>query len=245
MMQDILTIVWKEWKEITLQRGTVRGGRISLIVIILIMGIIPPTQMGAEWIKSPMAFIIALWIPLVLVSNVVCDSFAGERERHTLETLLASRLSDRAILFGKIAASVSYGWGIAVVMTLIGLVTINIVEKGGALLLYDARMSLSILIGSLLSSTLAAGVGVFISLRAETVRQAQQTMGLAVMLLFLVPMFGVQAIPEEIRLKVAKFLSGVDITLAIVVVLLLLLVFDIALILAALARFRRTHLILD
>jgi ABC-2 type transport system permease protein len=245
MIQDILTIVWKEWKEITLQRGAVRGGRLSLVVIILVMGIVPATQMGPEWVESPIAFIIALWIPLVLVSNVVSDSFAGERERHTLETLLASRLSDRAILFGKIAATVSYGWSIVIVITLLGLVSLNIAEKSEAILLYDARMALSILIGSLLSSTLAAGVGVFISLGAESVRQAQQTMGLAVMLLFLVPLFGAQAVPEEVKLRVAEFLTGVDSTFAIVVVLLVLFVIDVSLILAAKARFRRTQLILD
>ena len=40
----------------------------------------------------------------------VPDPLPRERERHTLETLLASRLSDRAILLGKIGAAVGFEW---------------------------------------------------------------------------------------------------------------------------------------
>ena len=40
-----------------------------------------------------MTTVMWMWFSLLLVINVVADSFAGERERHTLETLLASRLS--------------------------------------------------------------------------------------------------------------------------------------------------------
>jgi ABC-type Na+ efflux pump permease subunit len=41
---------------------------------------------------------------------MITDSIAGERERQTLETLLASRLPDRAILLGKVAAITLLGW---------------------------------------------------------------------------------------------------------------------------------------
>ena len=37
---------------------------------------------------------------------MIADGIPGERERHTLETLLASRLSDRSILLGKVMAAV-------------------------------------------------------------------------------------------------------------------------------------------
>ena len=49
----------------------------------------------------------------MMVSSLVADSFAGERERHTLETLLASRLPDRAILAGKLLVPVAVAWGAA------------------------------------------------------------------------------------------------------------------------------------
>lgn len=52
------------------------------------------------------------------------DAIAGERERHTLETLLASRIGYRAILPGKLIVTVGYAWGMALVGLLLSLVVI-------------------------------------------------------------------------------------------------------------------------
>jgi len=66
------------------------------------------------------------WVPLFLVMGVIAYSFAGDRERHTLETLLASRLSNRAILLGKIAAAVGYALRVTLLSLAAGLVTVNV-----------------------------------------------------------------------------------------------------------------------
>ena len=174
MIADIQTMVWKEWKEILLQGG--RRGRWNLLLFVAVFGIFMPWQFGRAWVTSPTSLIYWAWVPLFLVTTVIADAFAGERERHTLETLLASRLPDRAILFGKIAAAVSYGWGISMASMLLGLVTINVLHGNGRLLLYPLVVMVSIVVLSFLSAILAAGAGVLISLRASTVRQAQQTL---------------------------------------------------------------------
>ena len=107
MMQDIATIVWKELKEYMGQGEGRRAGpmRLAFIVVIGVLFAARSPTFGASWktvwIMAYMANVIAL--------SVVPDSFAGERERHTLETLLASRLSDRAILLGKVGARVRLG----------------------------------------------------------------------------------------------------------------------------------------
>ena len=54
------------------------------------LGIVTPLQMGSLWLTSPL--MLAYW-PLLssgMVSTLIADAFAGERERHTLETLLAT-----------------------------------------------------------------------------------------------------------------------------------------------------------
>ena len=114
MFTDIYTIIRKEWKEIFLQKGGMRGGLLSQVIILALLGVFLPLQNGPEWLTSPAAALAWLWLPVMLTMNMVAEAFAGERERHTLETLLASRLSDRAILFGKMAASILYGFAIAV-----------------------------------------------------------------------------------------------------------------------------------
>ena len=174
----------------------------------------------------------------------MADSFAGERERHTLETLLASRLSDRAILLGKIAAAVAYGWGITMVSVLVGLITVNVVHWQGELIFYPPATGLGIVALSFLVAALAAGLGVLVSLRAATVRQAQQTFSIAFFLLF-IPLFAFPLLPEEWQARFVQIAANANLASIVLGVAFLLLIVDAALFVAAMARFKRDRLILD
>jgi ABC-2 type transport system permease protein len=244
MMVDTLTIIKKEWREILLLSPGLRGGRLSLLVLLVVFGIFLPLQSGPEWLESPLNLFIWGWVPFLLVGGVVADSFAGERERQTLETLLASRLSDRAILAGKILATVGYGWGITMACMLVALITINIVHRGGELLLFPWKIGMAAVTASLLVSILAASLGVLVSLRSATVRQAQQVFSLAFIVLF-IPLFLLPLLPESWRLKVMQVLSKADVESIILGVLFLLLALDLGLLAAASRRFQRTRLILE
>jgi len=245
MMADVWTVMWKEWKEIFLQRGSLRGGAWNLLLMIGVFGVFLPLQTGRAWVESPLGLIYWAWVPLFLVTTVVADSFAGERERHTLETLLASRLSDRAILLGKVGAAVGYGWGLTMVGMLVGLVTVNLAHGRGELLLYPAAVFVGIVLLSLLASGLVAAAGVLVSLRAATVRQAAQTMSIAIMLLLFVPVFGVQALPVEWKVRLAQAVMGADVEQIVLIAVAVLIVLDVGLLAAAMARFQRARLILD
>ena len=245
MIADVWTVMWKEWKELLVRRGSLRGGMLSLLIFVGVFGILMPLQMGRDWVESPMTLVYWVWVPLFMVTGVIADSFAGERERRTLETLLASRLSDRAILFGKVGAAVSYGWGLTLISLLLGLVTVNLAQGHGELLLYPLLIGLGIVVLSLLGAGLAAGAGVLVSLRASTVRQAQQTLSIAIMLLLFVPIFGAQALLVEWRARLARMLMAADVTKIVLIVVAVLAVLDIGLLMAAMARFQRERLILD
>ena len=248
MISDIGTFIWKEAKEILLQRGNLRGGWFGLLIFVGVFGIFMPLQSGPSWVESPIGLLYWSWVPFLLVSGVVADSFAGERERHTLETLLASRLSDRAILFGKLGAAIAYGWGFTLVSVLVGLITINLVYGQGDLLMYPAAIGLGILALSFLIAALAAGLGVLVSLRAATVRQAQQIFSVAFFLLF-IPLFAIPMLPETWRAQAINWLmqnSGrISVGTVVLAVAGVLLLIDIALVVAAMARFRRARLIID
>ena len=245
MIADLWTVMWKEWKGLFVQRGSMRGGLLRLVIVIGVLGIVPPLQAGREWVDSPMVLAFAGWMPLLLVTSVVADSFAGERERHTLETLLASRLPDRAILFGKVGTAVSYGWGLTMVSLIMGLVTVNVAQGQGELLLYTPRVILGSCGLGLLTAGLAASAGVLVSLRASTVRQAQQVMSIATMVLLFVPIFGVQALPAEVKGRLAGTLATMDVTRIVLIAAAVLAVLDAGLLAAAMARFQRARLILD
>ncbi len=243
MITDIWTVIWKEGKELlTLQAG-VRGGKYGFFLLIAVLGIFLPWQQGRLWVEEPAYLLVWTWYPLFLVAAVTADAFAGERERHTLETLLASRLSDRVILLGKVLAMVSYGWSIGVVCWLVGLVTVNATSSSGEFLLYPLRTVLAFLVLTFLSAGLGAGAGILVSLRAASVRQAQQSLTLTIMALLLVPVLVVQLLPQHWREALYVNLSEWDLTRAITIGALILALLDIALILIAMARFKRSRLI--
>lgn len=245
MINDIWTVIWKEWKELlTLQTG-LRGGKYGFILLIVVLGVLMPWHQGRLWIEAPAFLLIWTWYPLFLVAAVTADAFAGERERHTLETLLASRLSDRVILFGKTLAIVSYGWSIALVCWLVGLLTVNLTSHSQELLLYPLGTVLGFLSLTFLSAGLGAAAGILVSLKAPTVRQAQQSLTLTIMALFLAPVFGLQLLPVRWSNWLYEIVLKWNPTEVIQVGIVLLALIDLALISAAMARFRRSRLMTD
>ena len=245
MIGDVLTVAWKEWRELLLLGGSLRGGRVSLVILLGVFGVFLPLQSGADWVTSPATMFYWGWLPLMLVAGAVADSFAGERERHTLETLLASRLPDRAILFGKIVAAVAYGWGIVMAMLLLSLVTVNLTARAGHLLLFPWRFAIGAPLLACLGAGLAATAGVLVSLRAATVRQAAQTLNVGILLLIFIPVIGARALPDAWKAQAGAWLMSVGMDGLLWTASVALLLLDALLLALAMARFQRSRLILD
>lgn len=190
MISDLWTVVWKEWKEQFLPGGRLLGGAWSEALTAIGVLAVVAAEIGPLWVVTEAA-LYWLWLPLLQMVGMIAESVAGERERHTLETLLASRLPDRAILFGKLAAAVAYGWGLVLGSLLAGLVAVNLVHRGGGLLLYPPATLLAMAGIGLLGAGLVGGAGVLISLRSATVRQAYQRLSIALLMVYL-PVFAAQ-----------------------------------------------------
>ena len=244
MFADILTVTGKELREM-LMFGETRGrSKLSLLVLVLIFGVVIPLQSGRDWIASPISAMVWAWMPYMWVYSVVADSFAGERERHTLEALLATRLSDRAILFGKLLAALAYGFTLTWAILLVSLVTVNIAVRGSGLLLFSPMMTLGALVFSILVSGLSASIGVLVSLRANSVRQAQQWMSFGMLILFL-PLMFVQFIPSAWLESFGNVLITADPIQIGIWAAVVLLVLESVLLLIAMRLFQRSKLILD
>jgi len=241
MITDIWTVIWKEWKELFIQYRMPGINQLLNILAIGFLGVFPALQAGEKWMSSPLVLILSGWVPLILVSSVVADAFAGERERHTLEPLLASRLSDTSILIGKIAAAVSYGWGYTLFMLLVGLVTVNVMNADSSFLFYSPIILIGGVFLSLLGSGVAACAGVLVSLRAPTVKYAQQLLNSASMLVFVLLFIAARSAPIDWwRISSQELVSNLIKLSALILTLL-----DVALFLIAKSRFRRERLILD
>ncbi len=242
---DIFTVARKEWLEFRDQLLRLKRGGLSAVIVLLMLGIVTPLQMGPLWLRSPL--MLAYW-PLLssgMVSTLIADAFAGERERHTLETLLATRLSDTSILLGKVLAAVLYGLLFTFANIIVGIIALSIAHWGdGFQAPSAAHLGYMLLLVTLACSTLA-GVGVFISLKAATVRQAQQTLGIIMMVLFIGPVLFVQFIDSEQRLALAARLTTLGEGRLVAWASALLFTASLVLILMAMARFKRGKLTLD
>ncbi|MEA3439459.1 MAG: ABC transporter permease subunit [Chloroflexota bacterium] len=250
MIADICTMIWKECREVLRLSGSKRSTALKFLILMVIYGVIFPWQAGIAWVTTPISLVFWAMVPVLLVVTMVADSFAGERERHTLETLLATRLSDRAILFGKIGAIVCHTWVVTQIVMIIVLVPINIRFWEGRISFYSADVMLSGLGLSLLVASLVSTVGVLISLRANSVKQAQQTLGLAVFTLAWGPILALLVLPDEWKTHLGQILkvflaSGADLTQVILIVAAALVVLTAVFLAIAMSRFQRASLILD
>ena len=236
-MSDILAMVWKESKDVLFQ-----GGWRSLIrplFVIGIMGMYLPLQFGSQWVAlTPLGMLLLLWIPFFLVISFIGDAIAGERERHTLETLLASRMSDRAILLGKVVATVLYAWGMSILSLLLGLVLVDLFRTQGNWMFYPLGLFVVALVLSLLAGMLATSAGVLVSLKVATVRQAQQILSVSTIVFVFGVTFALRALPTNLfsSLTYAQFL---------LIVMAFLAVLDAILLGLSLVSFQRSRLIVS
>lgn len=236
-MNDLWTMIWKEWKDFLLSGG--RSDLLRPLLILGILGIVLPLSFRLSWIDlDPAPVLIILYTPFMFVTSFIGDAIAGERERHTLETLLASRISDRAILLGKILVAVGFTWGMTLFCLLLGAVVVNWSQEQGQWVFYaPIKLFLVVLVMSLLTILLAASGGVLISLKSATVRQAAQTMLLGEIVLGF-------AIYVVVRFLPARMTASLTTSQMVSMILLTLVVLDAILLAASLVSFQRSRLIL-
>jgi ABC-2 type transport system permease protein len=237
-MSDIWTMIWKESKDFLLSGG--RANLLQPLLISGILGIVLPLSFKQHWINlEPAPVLIILYAPFLFVTSFIGDAIAGERERHTLETLLASRISDRAILLGKLLVAVGFTWGITLFCLLLGAIVINLSRSRGQWEFYSPiNLFLVVLIMSLLTILLAASGGVLISLKSATVRQAAQTTVLGEIILGFAVYFLVRLLP-------VSFTASLTASQIILIIMLVLVVLDAILMAATLVSFQRSRLILS
>jgi ABC-2 type transport system permease protein len=246
MIADIQAVMWKEWRELFERRGsTLRNGPWNVIIALGVFGIFLPLQFSEMWLTSLFTVFWIVFISSFWTVGYIADTFAGERERHTLETLLASRLSDAAIVLGKLGAVVLYVWAQVIVSLLIGAITVNLVRWDGHIQFYRASVIIAAVGLGLLGAGLLAALGILLSLHAPTARQAQQRLLIPVTLVLMLPSLGSLILPADLREQLFRAFAEVDIITIVLALLAGLLVADAALIALAVARFQRSRLSLD
>ena len=118
-----------------------------------------------------------LIIPIMASSVLASDSFAGEKERKTVEALLATPLSDSELFLGKVLVSFFPSMIVTVISFMIYTAIVDFISFN----LFDGRLLLPNLVWIMLifgvAPTVALaviGLTILISARVKGVREAQQ-----------------------------------------------------------------------
>jgi ABC-type Na+ efflux pump permease subunit len=124
-----------------------------------------------------------LIIPVMSSSVIAADSFAGEKERNTLEALLATPITDSELLLGKILVSFIPGMGVTVFGFILYVLTVNVltVDIFGQYIMPTAPWLVLIFVLSPAIALLGVGTTVIISARVKGFRDAQQLSALLVL----------------------------------------------------------------
>jgi ABC-2 type transport system permease protein len=250
---DAWIVALKEWREVLVRGMGLRGSIGFFGLILAVFGIAIPARAGMGWVDNPWYALVFAWLPLMLVMAVVADSFAGERERHTLETLLASRLSDSAILLGKVGAAVAFAYGMLLLVSVLSLLTVNVFimrwEMFRYPLLWSAGTTFGVVCLGLLVTVLSATIGVMVSLRSETVRQANLRLSMGLILFFPVLSFCLAgiwtALPGQTQLTILDAVQTWRAPAVLATIAVTMAAMDAALLWLASRLFVRSRLILD
>lgn len=238
-MNDLATMLWKEFSEFL-------GNRRSLRVFAIAVGVfgLLPTLGATRHMAPPVRDLVLPMYVLIACAIVVAqtapDLVLRERNGHTLEYLLASRLSDGAIFGGKVIAAGVMGVVAAWLTVVLQLVSLNLrggggVGGGGAggwawLYLATAQGRLLVLLGPVLLAAYLATVGTFVALRVGDQRAAYMVTMLCV---------GVLVVPFLLEWITPHLTLGWMTGAALAFVLL-----DLVLVAVGIALFRRERLVL-
>jgi len=255
LVADSMAVFWKDVREGLRSGGTGRGGRWTLLFVFGYFGVflpliatpsrthgLPPELATGRIIAGLPTVLGLLLIAFIFPNTIVCDAIAGERERHTLETLLATRLPDRAILLGKLLAGIAIGMGLSVVCLVLSTVTMLVVHPDLGLPLPPAWLGGFLLLGLELA-VFEAALASIVSIYARSLRQAQQLTSMFFVVLFVVPFIGLQVMPAGWRQSVVSWLSGLHPLQAALVGAAVVLAMDVALLAVSFALFQRERLL--
>jgi ABC-2 type transport system permease protein len=176
MANDIWTILWRDLRGYRAQfedpKRLILGVCASVILLIvaeLLVGV-----HGIITSARPVLLIwIWCWLPLGSAVTLSTDAIAGERERHTLESLLATRIPVRALLIGKTLSITIQSWISAFLLALGALAAINLATAWhGDFVIFPWSVLLFGPIVSFLITLLGTLVAFLFSMGAPTVRQA-------------------------------------------------------------------------
>jgi ABC-2 type transport system permease protein len=202
-MSAIYTMLRKELLEVFGDRHSLRGPLLQAGIVVLLVGVIVPALDASIWSTPAAPVFLFELLPAVIASMIAADAFAGERERRTLETLLATPLRESAIFIGKTLSAVTCALSVSLISFSSAVIVAGV--RFGHLHLTPS-LAASVIAGAVAASLLTSSIAVVISSYVHVARSAQQISSMMAMLI----VFGTASALESAHDATVALLLRID-----------------------------------
>src|SRR5260370_28734681 len=165
-------IMRREWTRMPRVVSGGKGAVASNLLALAFVAIVLPFSMGKTFLEQCYVILFA-GLSLLIVCSLITGCFFGPEARRDLRELAAGGASAGAIALGKAGAAAMRGLLLGIAVLLGGLVSVHLAYWPGHVLLPSNAVSGQAIALSLAGSWLVAFAGALISLRASSVRGAQ------------------------------------------------------------------------
>jgi ABC-type Na+ efflux pump permease subunit len=200
MRDDVVTVAWKELSEVRSGRGHGQRGTLGIVLVTLFLALAVPFSEGSAGFGGIGVMAIGAIVAAMWVLTSVPDSFAGERDHRTLETLLATRLPAEAILLGKLVAAVVVAVALGTIAIMLSVIASALGTAvhgatGEAVSFPWLDMGFGVVLSVLVAFALS-NVGILVALRASSAMVAMRELGLGLAGTVFVVSFVLNALPR-------------------------------------------------
>lgn len=206
------------------------------------LGVILAWRTGINFGRDALTVLLLMKFTMLPTLPITPDSFAGERERHTLETLLATPITEAEIFLGKFIAILGIGVGFAVLGSVLN--TFVMVARYGAATLLQLSfgvLATGIAMG-LLTTAILVGLGMILSVHVRTVRTANQVFAYSLVALIFIASAASGSLPAPLVSAVIDWRNTTSLWVQLVTVQVLLSIGAITVVVSGIKTFNRRRL---
>lgn len=215
----ILAVVWKECREaVQFDEGFHSTG--LRFVGVILFGVLLSWRLGSDYGHDWSTVGVLAQLAMFAALPMTPDSFAGERERHTLETLLATSVTTGEVFIGKYAAIVGLALVVVCANAATGVV-FALLRFGPDALSIDGTMIVAGIVIGTLAAAVVGGITILISVRSPSVRSASQRSAYILVAILLAGSAGVRNLPADWRRGLAGLgqgLAGTPVTVQVLAI---------------------------
>ena len=182
-LSGIATVARKDTSEWLSDRDSRRGFVVQSAILIAMLGAFVPWTTPSIWSSPGEAALLYVVFPSLISSMLAADAFAGEKERRTLESLLATPLTDGELFLGKVIAAAGLSTADSIVTITVSFLTLLVRAHSKPAILPAGEQCAFLILGAFGAALLISALAVAVSARVNVARSAQQIVQVIFLLL--------------------------------------------------------------